>query len=107
MSPLDLIAHPVALWALGLLGSLSRTMVRAKDRIMPWTWIARNPGRAATAVLGSIMLLAILERAGQLDGPGMLPALLALGSGALGSEALPLVVDKSRAVARKVLKEEP
>ena len=104
---LDLIAHPIALWALGLAASLARTVLRKSEangcRIMPWTWIADHPGRTATAVIGSLMLLAVLERAGQLDGAGLLPALLALGAGALGSEALPLVMDKAKGAVRQAL----
>jgi hypothetical protein len=104
---LEAIAHPIALWALGLLGSLTRTVLRRSEetgrRIMPWAWIADHPGRAASALVGSVMLLAILERAGQLDGNGILPALLALGAGALGSEAMPLAMDKAKAAVKKAL----
>jgi hypothetical protein len=104
---LELIAHPIALWALGLLGSFTRTVLRRSEetgrRIMPWRWIADHPGRAASAVVGSVMLLAILERAGQLDGDGILPALAALGAGALGSEAMPLALDKSKAAVKKLM----
>ena len=107
MSLLDIIAHPVSLWALGLIGSLTRTLLRKHEetgrRVMPWKWIADHPGRTATAVIGSLMLLAVLERAGQLDGAGLLPALLALGAGALGSEALPLVMDKAKGAVRQAL----
>jgi len=104
---LEAIAHPLALWALGLIGSLTRTVLRRSEqtgrRIMPWSWIIDHPGRAASALVGSVMLLAILERAGQLDGNGILPALLALGAGALGSEAMPLAMDKAKGAVQKML----
>lgn len=108
---LEAIAHPVALWALGLIGSLTRTLLRRHEetgrRIMPWEWIAEHPGQAASAVIGSVILLALLARADLLAGAGLVPALLAVGAGALGPEALPLVVDKSKAAVRKALGKSP
>lgn len=104
---LDFIAEPVSLWALGLIGSLVRGVLRSSEetgkRVMPWDWIMDHPGKATSSVVGSIIMLAMLQRAEMLDGSGIMPALLAFGAGALGPEALPIALDKGREAVKKVL----
>lgn len=105
---LDLIAHPIALWILGLVGGLLAT-IRHRDesrRITPWGWVARHPGRVARALIGSILILGIFHAAGWLDSQPVGGA-LAAGAGALGTEGLDAVLQWTRSAVRSTLKRLP
>ena len=98
---LEYLAHPWSLWLLGLLGSFSTTMPRHK--MPPWRWVAEHPAATFRCVLGSLIALALLQAGGVLGGGGMIAALAAFGTGALGPDALELVMRRGRKAVKRVL----
>ena len=97
---LDILAHPLVLWLLGLAGTY--TTQRAAKRTPPWVWIRIHPGRTLRTLIGSLAALGLLHAAGTLDAQPW-AGLLAFGTGALGTEILDRLLETSRSAVRTAL----